>query len=238
MYTRKAQIIAWAVEQSQQFIDRIPAESTTAKRNYENILAVCKYLVERRKMLRPTAPEVHETALAKPFSFEWFPSARTIYNDYGEMLAFWRKAYTDINHAETDPPLAYEALIGWDASHLDSNSKYVIGALQRICLELKRKLDASKQLITDHVVINMDSFSENEESTMKQLATWLKTIESCGFALNGFGVVVTRNTPPGTIVMDLGLIEALQRMVATYDTTVQLKNAQTRNGSYEQPGGV
>lgn len=229
MSTRKSQIILWATEQSQKFIDMLPTDSQTVRGNYENIFAVCKYLVGRKKILRPTASEIYETALAQPFGYSKFPSARTIYNEYGEIPAFWRKAYVDILNAEVDPPPAFDQIVKWDAGHLDSDSQYIIGALQRICIELKRKLDASKELITDNVVINMDGISDDNGTTIGDLAVWLQTLEELGFAVGGLGLTVTRNTPPGTIIMETGLIEALQRMVSTFATLSRLSAARGSN---------
>ncbi|UWM75016.1 hypothetical protein N1937_20375 [Rhizobium sp. WSM4643] len=148
---------------------------------------------------------------SKPFEFENFPSAQTIYNDYGTMLGIWRKAYRDINNLENEPSTVAEELLAWDPAALDTNSQYNIRSLQRLCRELNETVKGLKQLVTDNVPINADRVQSGDFDFIDDLSDWLRNVTIDGFEVSEFGLVVTRNSPPETIIMDRPLFEGLTR---------------------------
>lgn len=223
MPTRRAIILKWANDESHLLIDSIPDNLPTRKSNYEKIYRICKYLVEKAKPLMPSASEVSQSARAKPFGYEPFLAPQTIYNDYGKMLGIWRKALRDLGAVESEPSITTGDLLGWDVAHLDAGSQYNVRRLQRLCRELVQKNNALKQLITDHVPVQLDTLGKADDRIVNELSDWLMTVTLNGFAKNEFGLVVTRHTPPHTIIMDAVLFDHLQRLVSAAETAEPTK---------------
>ncbi len=211
MATRKSIILAWAEDESIRIVESIPSKRNIRRSNNHRIYLVCKHLVSRRRPIMPSAKEISELSGAKPFEFENFPSAQTIYNDYGTMLGIWRKAYRDINNIENEPATVAEELLAWDPAALDTNSQYNIRSLQRLCRELNETVKGLKQLVTDNVPINADRVQKDDFDLIADLSDWSRNVTIEGFEFNEFGLVVTRNSPPGTIVMDKPLFDGLAR---------------------------
>ncbi len=207
MRTRTAMILKWADEQSTQAIDRVPDKHSTRKNTLKKLQIVCRALVSRKRPIRPSAAEVAESGLAKNFGFDSFPSRQTIYNDYSEILNYWRKAYDDIKNLDAEPAAPSEELLEWDATHLDAGSQELIRALQRLVREQIQRNNALRRLITDHIPVDLDSLSPEDNEVANDLAYWMSTVESDGFAFTEFGLVVTSRTGPGTMVMDRSLWE-------------------------------
>jgi hypothetical protein len=223
MPTRRAIILKFANQKSEDLIDGLADRQSTRRRNLAKIHIVCRALVERRKMIYPSAKEVAESGNTATFNFDSFPSRQTIYNDYAEMLMIWRKAFEDIENLEASPPTSREHLLAWDASDLDAGATQNVRQLQRLIRELEQQNKGLKELITDHIPVNFDHLGPNESNFLDDLAHWMATVHLDGLALQEFGLTVTPKSPPGTIVMDQVIWDGLKRMVDTHDFTKQSK---------------
>lgn len=217
MKTRRTIILSFANQKSEDLIDALSEKQSTRKRNLTKIHIVCRALVDRRKMIYPSAREVAESGNTSAFNFDSFPSRQTIYNDYAEMLTIWRKAFEDIENLEASPPTSREQLLAWDASNLDAGATQNVRQLQRLIRELEQQNKGLKELITDHIPVNCDHLGPNESNFLDDLAHWMATIHLDGLALQEFGLIVTSKSPPGTIVMDQVIWNGLKRMVETHD---------------------
>jgi hypothetical protein len=226
MVTRKALILQWAAIKSTEALDRIPENQMTMRATFQKVHTVCRALVERNKPMRPTAAEIVQSGRASKFGFDDFPSSeQTLYNDYGELLGYWRKAYTDIVNLDAEPPADQEQLLNWDTSHLDLGSQEIIRGLKRLVMEQKRKNDALQRLITDHIPVVFDEMSDAEREVIDDLAYWASAIERQGFELNDVGLIVTSRSSPGTVIMERSVWDGIQDIVHKYELDRDSKQA-------------
>jgi len=223
--TRRAMILKWAEEQSEQAIDRIPDRQKTRKNNLRKIHIVCRSLVARKKPRRPSAEEVAESGTTSVFNFDTFPSRQTLYNDYSEMLSFWRTAFDDIINLEAEPAASIDQLLAWSPSDLDAGSFENVKALKRLIREQKQANDALRRLVTDSIPVYMDRQSPEEASVADDLSYWMSTIEAEGFEMTEIGLVVTNRTFPGTLVMDRSLWDGLKRLIEIHQTSRRIRGA-------------
>lgn len=224
MTTRRALILKWAEDKSLRLIDRLPPNNITLKDTFQKVYIVCKALVDRKRPRYPTAAEVAESGQSASFGFDKFPSKQTLYNQYGEMLAKWRKAYSDIQNLEAES-VATDDFLAADVGHLDVGTQEFINGLKRLVLELTQRNNALKQLITDHVPVYIDHLGPEHGDLLDDLEHWMNTVISLdGFAIREYGLIVTPRTPPDTIIMHFPLWEGLERLVTTYKLAKKSEN--------------
>lgn len=229
MTTRRTLILKWADQRSEELVDAVRPNQTTRKHNLKKLHIVCRALLDRRKMICPTAGEVAESGSASTFAFDSFPSRQTIYNDYGEMLSIWRKAFRDIENLEASPSFSDEELLGWDATDLDAGALENVKHLQRLVKELRQQNYGLKELITDHVPVYLDRLQPSYGNFLEDLAHWMDTVHLDGFELGEFGLSVTSRSVPGTIVMDQLIWGGLVQIV--HDYRFAQKSRQVRGDS-------
>lgn len=213
MTTRRSLILKWADQRSEGLIEAVRPSQTTRKHNLKKLHIVCRALLSRRKMICPTAGEVAESGNAATFGFDSFPSRQTIYNDYGEILSVWRKAFRDIENIEATPSISDEELLTWGAGDLDAGSLENVKHLQRLVKELRQQNYGLKELITDHVPVYAEHIGSSYTNYLEDLAHWMDTVHLDGFELGEFGLSVTPRSTPGTIVMDQLIWNGLAQMV-------------------------
>lgn len=225
MVTRKAAIIQLAEANSARAIENVPARLRVRRHNLQKVQIVCQSLLTRRKPIRPTADEVAEIGATNKFGFDSFPSRQTIYNEYSEMLGYWRQAYDDIENLEASLCVSDDALIAFDPSDLDAGSAEVVRGLQRLAGELRRSNHALKQIITKNIAVDLDQLSPHDEAVLDDLAYWVSTAKADGFELAESGLLVSVRTKPGTVIMDRSLWNGLQRMIESYQAALNARNA-------------
>ena len=235
MTTRKALILSWADEQSAVLIDGVGPKNKIRKENLEKISKVCRALVARAKPLCPSAEEVKESATA--LGFETFPSPRTIYNTYGEMLQIWRKAWRDIGNIEKNPSPKADALLAFDASGLDLGTQEVIGELKRLVRELLNHVKGLKQIVAAQVPVYLEKAQIGDEDVMVQLCFWVKDVLIDGFSLDQTGLLVSRHTGPGTPIMPLPLWDGLNRMGSIYEASKKAEKQTPKRHGVERDEG-
>ncbi len=233
MTTRRTLILKWADQRSEGLIEAVRPIQAKRKHNLKKIHIVCRALVDRRKMIFPTAAEVAESGTAATFGFESFPSRQTIYNDYGEILTVWRKAFRDIENIEAAPSTSDDELLNWDASDLDAGSLENIKHLKRLVRELRQQNFGLKELITDHVPVYGDHLGPNHGSFIEDLAHWIETVHLDGFEVQEFGLTVTSRSLPGTIIMDHMIWDGLKQMVDTHHFVQKSKQLRGDDGDPE-----
>jgi hypothetical protein len=235
MSTRRSLILKWADDQSIHAIDIVPEYHTTRKNTMRSIHVVCRALVDRKKPRYPSAAEVAESGNTSTFGFSSFPSKQTIYNQYGEMLGYWRKAFRDIENLEAQPAASSEQLLVWDASHLDVGAQENVRALQRLVREMMQRNNALRTLITNHIPVDLDHFRPEDAGLIDDLSHWMSTVSLDGFILSEFGLVVTPRSGPGTIIMDQSLWEGLDRMVKIHELAQKSKRSREDYDSGIEP---
>lgn len=224
MVTRKAAIIQLAEANSARAIENVPERLQVRRRNLQKVQIVCKALLTRRKPIRPTADEVAQTGANSIFGFDSFPSRQTIYNEYSEILGYWRQAYDDIENLDASLGVSDDALVSFNPSDLDSGSAEVVRGLQRLARELRRSNNALKQIITKNISVDLDQLSPHDEALLDDLAYWISTAKADGFELTESGLVVSVRTKPGTVIMDWSLWNGLQRMIDRFQSALDVRN--------------
>jgi hypothetical protein len=228
-------ILNWAEEESAAAIDRLSDRKRTRKNNIKKISIVCRALVDRKKPIRPSAEEVAESGSGPTFGFDEFPSKQTIYNDYSDVLSFWRKAYDDIKNLDAVPSSSTEELLHWNPSDLDAGSVQNVEALKQRFREQRQANNALRRIIADHVPIDMDRLSAEERGIADDLEYWMSTIEADGFVMTEMGLVVSPRSSPGSLIMDRSLWDGLKRLVEIHQTAEKSRSTLGDDGPRPEP---
>lgn len=210
MRSRKGTILAVAEAKSASVLQALPEERKRARANMEAISGVCRALVQRGTPMSPTAKLVSEEGRNRSREF---PSAQTIYNEYGEMLAIWRRAYTSILNIDAHDPIGLDQLENIDVSGLDEGTRFIVDELRQHIRELTQRCNALKQIIAEAVPLPTDSFIDSSDNVMEELADWLNRVERSPFDLDDIGLRVTRRTPPNTVIMHADLLKGIRTLV-------------------------
>jgi len=210
MKSRKGTFLALAEAKSANLLGSLPEGRRRARVNLEAIWVICRALVQRATPIAPTAKLVSEEGRNRNPEF---PSAQTIYNEYREMLAIWRKAYTDILNIDARDPISLDQLEKIDVSELDEGTRFIVDELRQHVRELVQRCNALKQIIAESVPMPAGSLTDSSDKVMDELAEWLEDIERGPFDLDDIGLRVSRRTPPNTVVMHTDLFKALRTIV-------------------------
>ncbi|MGO6943693.1 hypothetical protein [Rhizobium johnstonii] len=229
MASRKGTILELAERSSVTLIDSLPTERAVAKTNYRKIADVCRVLLSSRKTpYVPTAALVAETGASLGGGDPAFPSERTIYNTYSEMIRIWKRAFDDLTNIMADDPLTFEDLESIDLGGVDANTRAVFDELFRIIREQRQRIAGLKKLISDSVKVDADAIPSTSGRAIESLDYWISTLKLGLFTIDEEGVKVSRKTPIGTLILDANTLAELDTL------TDDFKSAEKRRRSGEQ----
>lgn len=213
MISRKGSIISLANARSLTLLDAIPETRPRAKANLQALWAICQALVQRATPISPTAKVVSEEGRIRSPEF---PSVQTIYNEYREFIAIWRRAFHDIRNIDAPDPIAVEELDAIDLTHMDHGPAAIIDVLRRVVKELRKQNDGLREIISSSVPVPADHLDRKADELIDSLGDWLVNVNKRGFEIDTISLKVSRRTPIGTAIMDADLFNELCTFVDDY----------------------
>jgi hypothetical protein len=226
MASRKGTVLELAERSSVTLIESLPNERAVAKTNYRKIADVCRVLLSSKKTpYIPTAALVAETGASMGGGDPAFPSERTIYNKYSDMLRIWKRAFDDLTNIMVDDPLTFEDLESIDLGNVDANTRAVFNALLRIIREQRQRIAALKKLITDNVKVDADSIPSTSGRAIESLNYWIGTLKLGLFTVDNDGVKVSRKTPIGTLIMDAATLAELETLIEDFKSAEKRRHS-------------
>lgn len=207
-------------------IDALPPERAVARQNYEKIRTVCRSLLQGKKPYLPTAKLVAEEG---GIVDSLFPSERTIFNTYSDMLKIWRDAYRAMADICADAAISVEDLDKVDLPDADAGTRFILEEMRRHILEVHQRNNNLKRLITENVPVVADSLSPTSGAVIDKLERWHIKMEEGLFALDDGGLKVSRKTPVGTHIMDAGLYQDLRILVADFRSSEKAQKGSNDN---------
>lgn len=206
MVSRIRQLIIAAEQHSAAIVESLPGGST-ARASADGVNTICRSLVARKTPMRPTAGVVAEEGRKLNPTF---PSERTIYNSYHQILRIWRLAYRDVMNIEYGPPLAAADVANIDTSLMEASVGNIVDRLKIIIFELTQRNNVLKQIIDSKSQNSISPSSSDVAEIMQRFGTWLRELaDNKAFELDELALKVTRRTPVGTRIIDARLLETL-----------------------------
>ncbi|KQV73283.1 hypothetical protein ASC90_07765 [Rhizobium sp. Root1220] len=207
-------------------IESLPIERAVAKANYRKIADVCRVLLSSRKTpYIPTAALVAETGATMGGGDPAFPSERTIYNTYPEMLRIWKRAFDDLTNIMADDPLTFDDLESIDLGGVDANTRAVFDELFRIIREQRQRIAGLKKLITDNVKVDADAIPSTSGRAIESLDYWIGILKLGLFTVDDDGVKVSRKTPIGTLILDASTLAELETLIEDFKSAEKRRRA-------------
>ncbi|MFL0690713.1 MAG: hypothetical protein ACJLUP_00815 [Agrobacterium tumefaciens] len=226
MASRKGTILELAERSSITLIESLPSERAVAKRNYRKIADVCRLLLSSRKTpYVPTAALVAETGATLGGGDPAFPSERTIYNTYSDMIRIWKRAFDDLTNIMADDPLTLKDLESIDLGGVDANTRAVFDELYRILREQRQRIAGLKKLITDNVKVDADAIPSTSGRAMESLEYWIGTLKLGLFTIDEDGVKVSRKTPIGTLILEAGTLAELETLIKDFKSAEKTRRS-------------